>query len=670
MIKNIEAKQKIYILIFLLLIALKLFLVRHQPLLAYTEAVHDDRHFIDQAKYILGGEWLGPYDQSTLIKGPFLSLWIVFTFLVGIPFLLSLQLLYIFACIVTVVSLRPLLKRPLYLLVLFSFLLFNPVTYDTYAATRVTRDALYASLCLLTVACAAALFIRRNATPVQNLPWAIGLGLTFSALALTREETVWIVPALLFAFLLSLAGAQTKGLKNRLKQASVWGLPPLIYLLCIGIVSLLNYKYYSVFRVTEMKAPEFVAAYSALQRVSPDPFLPMIPVSKETRQRIYPISPAFQELEPNFESPNNGWAGLTIEGIKSPKGEIQGGWFIWAFRDAVASAGHYSEGKFPAKYYQTLANEVNAACDTGKLICISKPASLAPVWDNVYLEPALAAFWKGLKLVTTFGGLTSHPAESSVFEPGASLFRDLTQEEISQTPKPTYKISGWVVNTTQDVYVVVVKKNGEDFTEETKVNNDISSPDVYASFQSHGKLVPTAKASRFIVTTPCRNCVLEIRAGNETLGKLKLDGLSAPTAWNDGNTFASIESMGTFSSGLVYQNKYNEMKATALEGITRTYHRVFPALTIIALIIYVFWTIRIKRFFDNWGVASVLGITIISRLGLLSIISASSFPSIYTLYLSPVYPILISFVMFTLIWLFDRMRWQFSANNNDVQEVS
>jgi hypothetical protein len=668
MIKNIETKQKIYILVFLLLILLKLFLVRNQPLLAYTNAIHDDRHFIDQARYILGGEWLGPYDQFTLIKGPFLPLWIVFTFLLGIPFLLSLQLLYIFACIITVISLRPLLNRPVYSLVLFIVLLFNPLTYDTYAATRVMRDALYASLCFLAVACAVGLFIRRNAAPVQVLLWAIGLGLTFSAMALTREETVWIVPALLFAFLLSLLGVQASSLKNRLKQVSIWLLPPLIYLLCIGSISFLNYRYYSVFQVTEMKAPEFVAAYGALQRVVPDPFLPMIPVSKETRQRIYPISPAFQELEATLESPNNGWVGITSTETDSPKGEIQGGWFIWAFRDAVASAGHYSEGKFPAQYYQTIANEINTACETGNLSCVSKRASLTPVWNNVYFGPALNDFWRGTKLVTTFDRLTAHPGESSVFEPGASRFRDLTQEEISETPRPTYEISGWVVNTTEDVYITVTK-NGEDFTKDTKVNNDISSPDVYDFFQSHGKLIPTAEASRFTVTTPCKICVLEIKAGNVALGKIKMDGLSAPTTWNNGNTFASIESIGTFSSGLVYQNKYNEMKAQVLEGITRIYHWVFPILTVIALLIYVFWTIRVRHLFDNWGVAGVLGITIISRLGLLSIISASSFFSIYTLYLSSVYPIFISFVMFTLIWLFDKMRRQFSANSNNVQEV-
>jgi len=646
-----EKTRKLYILIFILLIAFKLFLVRYQPLLAITYAAHDDRHFIDQARSILGGDWLGTYSQLTLIKGPFLPLWIAFTFLLGVPFLLSLHLLYIFSCLILIIALRPLLRRPAYSLFLFAVLLFNPLTYDTYAATRVTRDALYAGLCLLAIACAIALFLRRNESLTQKLPWALGLGFAFSALSLTREETVWLVPSLLFIFVLTWIGLGKSTFKNRLRDISIWGLLPLIYVLSIGIISLLNYKYYSVFNVTEMKAPEFVAAYSAAQRVVPEQFMPMVPVSKETRLRIYQASPAFRELEAFFESPQNPWDKITVKGMDSPKGEILGGWFIWAFRDAVAAAGHYSNGKFPAEYYQTLAGEVNRACETGQLKCISKPATLAPVWNNAYLEPAADAFWEGLKLVVTFGNITSQPGESNADGKGELLFRDLTQDEISKSPEIVHEISGWAVNADLDVYVAVTKINGELGTN-TKVINGLPSPDVFDYFLSQGKTIPAAKSSRFTVTTPCKACMLEIRSGSETLGKLKLDGLSAPTAWNDAGTFVFIDSEQTFSNGLVYQSKYNGMKVVILDWIGHIFQRVFPILTVIAVILFIVLTIRIKKSFDAWAVASTLGLTTLSRMLLLSIISASSFPSMFTLYLAPAYPMLISFAIFVLISLF------------------
>src|ERR1044072_4763900 len=50
-----------------LLYVLNLFLI---PVPLIPILGHDDGHFMQQAKKILDGQWLGPYDQLTLIKGP------------------------------------------------------------------------------------------------------------------------------------------------------------------------------------------------------------------------------------------------------------------------------------------------------------------------------------------------------------------------------------------------------------------------------------------------------------------------------------------------------------------------------------------------------------------------------------------------------------------------
>lgn len=644
--------RKLYIFIILLFIAIKIFLIRNQPVLAVVTAIGDDRHFIDQAKFILGGNWLGSYSNYTLTKGPFFPFWIDFAFLVGIPLLQSEHLLYIFACLILIIALQPLLRRREFSLILFSALLFNPFTYDTYTFTRVMRDPLYTCLIILVLACGIAIFLRRKELPAKNIPWALGLGLAFSAASLTREETPWLLPPLLFIFIISMIGSTNLGIRSWISRISIWALIPMIYVLCAGIVSLINYEHYSCFCTTEMSAPEFVAAYSAIERVTPEELVPMVPLPKETRMRIYPVSPAFKELEPYLEGDLGKFWETAAPLPDLPKGEIIGGWFIWAFRDAVAAAGHYKAGKFPASYYQTLANEVNAACASGKIKCTYKPISLAPAWNNAYLKPVVDSFIKGLTSVVSFQGFYPYPV-SSVTDSGKGdlLFRDLTQTEISETSS-MYKISGWAVNKDSNVYEIITQ-NDQDFAGEMIIKY-VPSPDVYNYFLSQGENVPNANLARFEITTSCTsNCFLEVRRGNETLKKIKLDGLRTPLFWNDIQTTGSIDTIEYFYEGLAYQDKYNALKMRVLEGIGSLYQFASPFLAIVSTFAFLILTVMIRKAFDTWGVMGIMILSIFSRIGLLAVTDATSFPSISSLYLSPAYPLMIAFTTFAILYAID-----------------
>ena len=64
--------------------------------------------------------------------------------------------------------------------------------------------------------------------------------------------------------------------------------------------------------------------------------------------------------------------------------QIPGGWFMWALRDAVAAAGHYSSGTAAADYYRRLANEINIACDEGRLECYGRRATMMAPWHSEY----------------------------------------------------------------------------------------------------------------------------------------------------------------------------------------------------------------------------------------------------------------------------------------------
>src|SRR5207244_5478181 len=54
----------------LILVALKLWLIAAQPVVAHANASFDDRLYLALAEQVLKGDWLGPYTQFTLMKGP------------------------------------------------------------------------------------------------------------------------------------------------------------------------------------------------------------------------------------------------------------------------------------------------------------------------------------------------------------------------------------------------------------------------------------------------------------------------------------------------------------------------------------------------------------------------------------------------------------------------
>ena len=232
---------------FIFLVIIKLWLVNGQTIFAIGFAEHDDRLFLNLANALLHGHWLGHYNNLTLAKGPFYPLWIATTFVLGVPLLLSQHLLYIAACTIFVIAVRPLLPRPIMLLLLYAILSFNPISYTDGAMTRVMREGIYPALTILAVSCSIGLLVR-CAYSLKNLTfWSLGLGFSLSAFWLTREESVWIMPSILI--IISFAAIRillTRPIDWR--RLSLLSLVPLcIWMVVIGAVAGINKAYYGVF---------------------------------------------------------------------------------------------------------------------------------------------------------------------------------------------------------------------------------------------------------------------------------------------------------------------------------------------------------------------------------------------------------------------------------------
>jgi hypothetical protein len=413
-------------------VVLKLYLVAAQPIVAIGGAGHDDRLFLQLAEHLVRGEWLGPYSQFTLMKGPMFSLFIATSFLAGVPLPLALHLLYLAGCVLLTRALRPVLGRGAALAV-FLLLWWNPMTYEQVVLGRVLRQNFYTPVTLLFLAGGVALATRQAAPRAIRLAWGALLGGSAAALWLTREETVWIAPTAIVLVLAAGWISWRNGTRIRPLMAPL-GLAALLGGGAIATVCGMNLRHYGWFGTVEFRAPEFLAAYGSLQRVQSSYTVRYVPVTREAREKLYAISPAFAELRPSLEGDiGRGWMITSSPWTGTPvaEREIAGGWFMWALRDAVVAAGHGQTARAALDFYGRIAAEVNAACEDGRVPALSRRDTMAPRWTRGHSTRLQRYLPEFVAYFTTFRGFTAYAARSEGDADLLMLFRDLTRWRVS-----------------------------------------------------------------------------------------------------------------------------------------------------------------------------------------------------------------------------------------------
>ena len=363
---------------------------------------HDDFLFLQLASSIRETGWLGPYHQLTLVKGPFLPLFLAVSSRLGLPFLFGQDLLYLLASAVMVLALAPVVPSRTARVVLFAICAFNPATLSRdptvygVGGAVLTRELLYAALTLLVIGASIALWTYRDRRWWIRLAWSVGLGVALGALWFTREEGVWIAPPLLFAVGVTgwwVARHVFSG-KERVRAYVLFALPLAIWGAAMLLVATLNWWHYGMFATNELHTRPVRAAYGALTRVRHPEWIPNIPVPRAVRDADLRGSPAFRELQPVLEDASSGWLTYGCPLYPHTCGDLAGGWFFWAFRDAVARNGYHSTAQNAAAYYRRLAIEIDAACASGRLDCDAPRATLIdPIrWYHIqHLPGAMAA---------------------------------------------------------------------------------------------------------------------------------------------------------------------------------------------------------------------------------------------------------------------------------------
>jgi len=415
------------------MVALKLWLVAAQPVVAHGNASFDDRLYLALAEQVLKGNWLGPYSQFTLMKGPMYSLFIAGTFLSAVPLPIAQHLLYLLGCILLVLALRPCFDASWQAFGTFTLLWWQPMSY---VELDILRQNIYTPLTLLLFAGLCALQTRRAARVYIRLAWGTLLGTAAAAFYLTREEGIWILPAT--ALLIGISAWNSWRAGERLRPlVAPAGTATICATAILVTVCTLNYRYYGWFGTVEFRAREFRSAYGALQRPVPSEQIPYVPVTRDVRLKLYQVSQSFAELKPCLEGPIGlEWANYSdfLTGRPGEELQIGGGSFIWALRDCVIASGHGNSAREALDFYRSLGAEINRACDEGRITpARTRRDTMMPRWRTGQTQRILQTTPGYLADFLLFKDFSAYPTESWGSAELLTLFRDLTRWRLARS---------------------------------------------------------------------------------------------------------------------------------------------------------------------------------------------------------------------------------------------
>ena len=357
-------------------------------------APYDDSLYVTRAYHLLRGEAFGPYDPRILIKYPGLSLWLAATRTLGIPFLLSVNALYIGAGLYL---LQALLRGGVNFwlaLAAFTLFLFNPVTFG-YEWIRVIREPLGTGLLVLIAGAIAHIFVgaARGRPPWLHL--AV-LAPAFAFSLFLREDD-----QLLYGFLAIFAAAlawQTTRRRPVSGAMMMFVAAVLLAPLALGKIHEYGWRAFAerhyglpVFHeFSDGEFPRLLAVIRSIQSVKDNR---MVMVTQEALAKLRDEVPSFRRVIDRLPKPNAGTLSCQLHGVCT---EWSNGWMPFLIKDESFRAGLTPTLPAAQEYFGRVRAEIERACTQRRLACSDKGEGLLPPME---LRWTRAFVVEGLRLV-------------------------------------------------------------------------------------------------------------------------------------------------------------------------------------------------------------------------------------------------------------------------------
>ena len=404
--KHLKKYWLIEVIIFITVI--RIIMVAHLPIYAISTAAIDDALMVKEANSLKSFEWLGGYNQFTLVKGMMFPLFLAILNYIGISYTVGVTVFYIISIIIFVWVIKDKIKNKYALAFIYLLLLFNPATFGYANIQRVYRNSITPTQAMLMISCFMSIYFKIDNEKYRktNYLWALGAGISLATFWNTREDSIWIIPFVIVITILTIVKIifyykKNKNIKRSIPKIIISILPVIVLILANTTISFINYKVYGINTVNELNNSNFTKAMKSIYAVKPEENIENVTVTREKLERIYKYSPTMESIK---EYMNEG-IDLYKGADRNPEdNEVEDGWFFWSFREAVARAGYYDNGPQEAEsIYKKISDEIENVLNEGKLERQNvMPSALMPPWRKGTMPQLLNAMERTIKYVVSF----------------------------------------------------------------------------------------------------------------------------------------------------------------------------------------------------------------------------------------------------------------------------
>ena len=502
---------------------------------------------------------------------------------------------------------------------------------------RVFREPIYCGQILLLLgAMTYALFCAT--TNKGRLLWGALAGAVLGWVWLTREEGIWLIPALSILLAATVLRAVREG-----NMAYIAAPVTAVFFVFAGTqvaFRAVNWAVYGMFVGVDFKEANFQKALGELNSVVSGETRPFVSVSHATREHIYAVSPAFASLRGYFEGPNGaGWMSGSCRQHPATCGEIGAGWFMWALRDAAANTGHYLSLASASAFFGQLAAEVSIACRSGALECKPRWIAEMPVvpWDQIAKIPSLYLRAIELLVFPPQLGLLAQPSTGNEehLRPYLRFLNDPLHTESEDVVRP-FTITGWYYRSGQDWFSVQL-------TDAKGMSLErVQSSDIALHFKD-----PKAIQQRFILHVYCKvDCSLQFSIPDGMKLEKKLSELKhPPIGFPLGSGTLYIDSVADGFGSLFAEARRNLFSRSVRGTVQDHYSTIFLPFFVLGLFAFAATTVlRLKAALSNVSYMLALStwMLVLVRATVLTLIEDTSFPALKGIYLSSAYFPLVS----------------------------
>jgi hypothetical protein len=595
----------------------------HTPIGVHAFAVHDDGLFMKLGASLAQGNWLGTFDQFTLMKGPGYPAFLALAHWLGLSVSLAHALFHCAAVILFVAMLHRFVRSPVLSALLFVLLLWHPIPLTPWLL-RVHRDAIYYGQLLMFLALFTCVLFWPLGAGRRRL-YGVLSGFVLGWLWLTREDGLVLLPAIAVL----VAAAALRAFRDRRLRPFAGILVIVIAAFAVPQIGFraMNWRWYGTFAGVDFDEGNFQRTLKALHGVRSGGVRPFVSVTRATRQRIYAVSPAFASLGPYLDGPlGTAWMRYGCEALPMTCGEISTGWFVWALRDAAAMAGHYASPARSSAFFGQVAREISLACRQGALECRPQLVSAMPPVDTATAVARLPG-----RLLTAFELLLFlRPLvepNTTIEEPhrlaGSLRFLNYPRHRVPDAPI-LFTLHGWYRRSGREWFSAELD-NPRGSPGAVRVSR-IASPDLAARFKD-----PEAVAQRFVLHAECTDdCVLRLvtadgATAQKTLGETRKTPFSVPL----GRGTFHVDAVDARPDPTYTQQPVDQWSRRVREWILKRYEVLFVPVLVAGAAAFlvssvVFWRTVVGKV--CWVLAFALWAAVASRVLFLAVVDATSMP--------------------------------------------